>query len=67
MFLGMRVRAYYGLKTLLGLGPQIDKAGAQRPDGLLHYEKSAPDAARHMRTSKPCNSPSPACNVPNVC
>ena len=34
----MRVRTFAGLKTLLGLGPQIDKAGTQRPEGLLHYE-----------------------------
>jgi hypothetical protein len=40
MFLGMRVGAFYGLKTLLGLGPQIDKAGAAHPDGLLHYENN---------------------------
>jgi len=38
IYLGMRVRTFPGIKTLLGLGPQIDKAGTQRPDGLLHYE-----------------------------
>ncbi|MFE1598015.1 DUF4188 domain-containing protein [Methylobacterium sp. ID0610] len=38
IYLGMRVRALYGLKTLLGLGPEIDRAGAARPDGLLHSE-----------------------------
>ena len=38
IYLGMRVRTFPGIKTLLGLGPQIDKAGAGRPDGLLHYE-----------------------------
>jgi len=36
IYLGMRVRTFPGMKTLLGLGPQIDKAGTQRPDGLLH-------------------------------
>jgi hypothetical protein len=35
-YLGMRVRALAGLKTLLGLGPQIAKAGTERPEGLLH-------------------------------
>jgi len=40
IYLGMRVRALAGLKTLLGLGPQIDRAGASRPDGLLHYENN---------------------------
>jgi len=40
IYLGMRVRTVAGIKTLLGLGPQIDKAGTQRPDGLLHYENN---------------------------
>jgi len=40
IYLGMRVRALTGLKTLLGLGPQINKAGAARPEGLLHYENN---------------------------
>ena len=40
IYLGMRVRALAGLKTLLGLGPQIEKAGAGRPEGLLHFENS---------------------------
>ena len=34
----VRVRTFKGIKTLLGLGPQIDKAGANRPEGLLHFE-----------------------------
>jgi hypothetical protein len=38
IYLGMRVNALTGLKTLLGLGPQINKAGAGRPPGLLHFE-----------------------------
>jgi hypothetical protein len=38
IYLGMRVNALTGLKTLLGLGPQINKAGAARPPGLLHFE-----------------------------
>ncbi len=40
MILGMQVRASRGIKTLLGLGPQIDKAGSERPEGLLHYENN---------------------------
>lgn len=38
IYLGMRARILGGIKTLLGFGPQIDKAGASRPDGLLHFE-----------------------------
>ncbi|MGV7030052.1 phenylacetaldoxime dehydratase family protein [Methylobacterium symbioticum] len=38
MYLGMRVRSLRGLKTALFFGPPIDKAGAARPDGLLHHE-----------------------------
>jgi len=40
IYLGMKVTAWRGIKTLLGLGPQIDKAGVKRPEGLLHYENS---------------------------
>jgi hypothetical protein len=40
IYLGMRVRTFLGIKQLLGLGPQIDKAGAGRPEGLLHYENN---------------------------
>jgi len=40
IYLGMRVRSLPGLKTLLGLGPQIATAGANRPDGLLHFENN---------------------------
>ncbi len=38
IYLGMRVRTLAGIKTLMGFGPQIAKAGAARPDGLLHCE-----------------------------
>jgi hypothetical protein len=38
IYLGMRVSALRGIRTLLGFGPRIDRAGADRPDGLLHYE-----------------------------
>src|ERR1019366_3234856 len=34
IYLGMRVNALTGLKTVAGLGPQIDKSVADRPDGL---------------------------------
>ena len=40
IYLGMRVRTLAGIKTLLGLGPQIEKAGASRPEGLLHFENN---------------------------
>ncbi len=40
IYLGMRVNALAGLKTLFGLGPQIQKAGEQRPEGLLHFENN---------------------------
>lgn len=40
IMLGMRVRAFPGLKRLIGLGPQIENAGAGRPQGLLHYENN---------------------------
>ena len=38
IYLGMRVNAWTGLKTLLGLGPQIKHSVAQKPDGLLLHE-----------------------------
>ncbi len=40
IYLGMRVRLLSGIKTLIGLGPQIEKAGAARPEGLLHFENN---------------------------
>jgi len=39
VYLGMRVNAWYGLKRLLGIGPQINSSVAARPDGLLHHEQ----------------------------
>jgi hypothetical protein len=38
IYLGMRVNAWTGVKTLLGLGPQIKKSVAAKPDGLLLHE-----------------------------
>jgi hypothetical protein len=40
IYLGMRVRTIAGIKTLFGIGPQINKAGAVRPEGLLHFENN---------------------------
>jgi hypothetical protein len=38
IYLGMRVRTLRGLVTLIRNGPQIDRAGTARPDGLLCHE-----------------------------
>ena len=38
IYLGMRVRAWAGLKTLFGFGPKIQKSVEQKPDGLLLHE-----------------------------
>jgi hypothetical protein len=38
IYLGMRVNAFTGIKTLLGFGPKISNAVAARPDGLLLHE-----------------------------
>jgi Monooxygenase af470-like len=38
IYLGMRMNAFRGLKTILGLGPQIDASWKARPDGLLLHE-----------------------------
>jgi hypothetical protein len=38
IYLGMRVNAWVGLKTLFGLGPQIKNSVDQKPDGLLLHE-----------------------------
>ncbi|MFO0960024.1 MAG: DUF4188 domain-containing protein [Isosphaeraceae bacterium] len=40
IYLGMRVRGWKGLRTLMRLGPQIERAGAMRPEGLLHWENN---------------------------
>jgi hypothetical protein len=39
IYLGMRVNAWTGLKTLVGFGPRIDAAVNARPDGLLLHER----------------------------
>ena len=38
IYLGMRVNAWTGLKTLLCRGPQIKNSVDQKPDGLLLHE-----------------------------
>src|SRR5688572_31169012 len=38
IYLGMRVNALTGLKTLAGFGPRIAKSVDARPDGLLLHE-----------------------------
>ena len=40
IYLGMRVRTLRGVLTLLRSGPQIARAGAAHPDGLLHHENN---------------------------
>lgn len=40
IYLGMKVNALRGLKTVIGLGPQIVAAGESRPEGLLHCEQN---------------------------
>jgi hypothetical protein len=39
IYLGMRVNTWTGIKTVLGMGPKISKAVAQKPDGLLAHEQ----------------------------
>lgn len=38
IYLGMRVKAWMGVRTLLRFGPRISGAARQRPDGLLHHQ-----------------------------
>lgn len=40
VYLGMRVNALAGIRTLLRLGPRIQAAGDARPEGLLHCEQN---------------------------
>jgi hypothetical protein len=40
VYLGMRIRTLAGIKRLMGIGPQIGKAGSARPEGLLHFENN---------------------------
>jgi hypothetical protein len=38
VYLGMRVNRLYGLRTLMGYGPQIGRSATDKPEGLLHHE-----------------------------
>jgi hypothetical protein len=38
IYLGMRVNAWFGFRTVFGLGPQIRHFVRQKPDGLLLHE-----------------------------
>src|SRR5581483_10271836 len=38
IYLGMRVNALRGVKTLFGFGPQVSDSVAAKPDGLLLHE-----------------------------
>lgn len=38
IYLGMRVNALTGIKTLIGFGPKISKSADDQPDGLLLHE-----------------------------
>ena len=38
VYLGMRVNALTGMRTLIGLGPQISTSAAAKPAGLLSHE-----------------------------
>ena len=38
IYLGMRVNVLSGIKTVLGFGPKISGAVAEKPDGLLLHE-----------------------------
>jgi hypothetical protein len=38
IYLGMRVNALTGLKTLMGFGPKIARSVVEKPDGLLLHE-----------------------------
>jgi hypothetical protein len=39
VYLGMRVNAFAGLKTVIGIGPRIAKSVEEKPDGLLCHEQ----------------------------
>ena len=39
VYLGMRINAWAGIKTVLGIGPQIERAARAKPAGLLRAEQ----------------------------
>ncbi|GJD94759.1 monooxygenase family protein [Methylobacterium iners] len=40
MILGMRAKSFRGALTILKIGPPIDRAGGNGPEGLLRYENN---------------------------
>ncbi|MFI7591998.1 monooxygenase family protein [Micromonospora sp. NPDC049359] len=38
VYLGMRVNRLFGLRTLMGYGPQIGRSASDNPEGLLRHE-----------------------------
>lgn len=40
IYLGIRVQTLGGLKTLFDIGPKLDMARRNRPEGLLHFENN---------------------------
>ena len=38
VYLGMRINALAGIKTLMGFGPRISDSVKQKPEGLLLHE-----------------------------
>jgi hypothetical protein len=48
IYLGMRAKTWRGIQTLLGFGPKITNAVAQKPDGLLLHENVF-YSLRHVR------------------
>jgi hypothetical protein len=49
IYLGMRVNALTGVKTLFGFGPQIKNSVDQKPDGLPHEGQAGRSAAARSR------------------
>jgi hypothetical protein len=39
IYLGMRINAWAGLKTVAGFGPKINESVEAKPEGLLHHER----------------------------
>ena len=38
IYLGMRVNTLTGIRTVMGMGPKIERSVQERPDGLLRHE-----------------------------
>ena len=52
IYLGMRVNVLTGLKTLFGMGPQIEPSHKAKPDGLLLKFAPAVDAHGSMFSAR---------------